>query len=51
MRVRVLGKYATATPHIFGVPDAKLTDVTTDPDATEFTIVNMNEYAVIDLSN
>ena len=51
MRVRVLGKYAKATPHIFGLPDAKLTDVTTDPDATEFTIVDMNEYAVIDLSN
>lgn len=51
MRIRVLGHYTNATPHLFGIPDAKLTDVSMDSDATEFTIVNMNEYAVIDLAN
>lgn len=51
MRVRVLGAYSHATPHIFGIADAKLTDFSSDAGATEFTVVNMNEYAVIDLAN
>jgi hypothetical protein len=50
MRVRVLGKYRNATPHIFGIPDAKLTDFSADGSAAEFTVVNLNEYAVIDLN-
>ncbi|MES1262305.1 MAG: hypothetical protein ABUS49_11265 [Acidobacteriota bacterium] len=51
IRVRVLGRYRNATPHMFGIPDAKLTDFSVDGVAAEFTIVNLNEYAVIDLTN
>ena len=38
-----------AEVRVFDVPDAKLVDLTMLPDATEFTIASMNEYAVIDL--
>ena len=50
MRVRVLGRFPQSAAHIFGVPDAKLTDFIADRDATEFTLANLNEYAVIDLN-
>jgi hypothetical protein len=50
LRVRVLGRYSHSAAHIFGVPDAKLMDFTADAEATEFTLANLNEYAVIDLN-
>lgn len=49
VRVRVLGNYATAEPHIFGVPDAKLLDYVNGSGFAEFTVAALNEYAVIDL--
>ncbi|HVW86134.1 MAG TPA: hypothetical protein VHB50_15700 [Bryobacteraceae bacterium] len=50
LRVRVLGKYSKAAIHAFGIPDAKLADVAIQPDAAEFTLESLNEYAVIDLT-
>lgn len=50
LRVRVLGRFPQSAAHIFGVPDAKLMDFIADRDATEFTLANLNEYAVIDLN-
>jgi hypothetical protein len=49
LRVRVLGRYPQSVAHVFGVPDAKLMDFAADPEATEFTLATLNEYAVIDL--
>jgi hypothetical protein len=50
MRVRVLGGFPKSAVQIFGVSGAKLVDFSADAEATEFTIAEMNEYAVIDLS-
>jgi hypothetical protein len=50
LRVRILGSYPQATAHVFGVPNPKLLDLTTDAAATEFTVERLNEYAVIDLN-
>jgi hypothetical protein len=51
LRVRVAGGYPnTAVLRVFGIPDAKPADFSAQSDATEFTIVSMNKYAVIDLS-
>jgi hypothetical protein len=50
LRVRVAGDYPRAVVHVFGIPDARPADLSAQTDGTEFTIVAMNEYAVIDLS-
>jgi hypothetical protein len=50
LRVRLLGNHPEASVRIFGVPDPKLLDLTTDTEATEFTMALLNEYAVIDFS-
>jgi len=50
MRVRVLGSFPHSSVSVFGVPGAKLADFQADGEATEFTIVEMNEYAVVDLA-
>jgi len=50
LRVRVLGNYPKATLQAFGIPDAKLGDLTATAEATEFTLPALNEYAVIDLA-
>ena len=49
LRVRVLGNYGAAEPHIFGAPDPKLVDYVHGSGFAEFTIEALNEYAVIDL--
>lgn len=49
LRVRVLGNYPRADVHIYGVPEARLMDFSSNAEATEFTVVNLHEYAVIDL--
>ena len=50
LRVRVAGNFPEAAVRIFGIADAKPAELSAQPDATEFTIVSMNEYAVLDLS-
>jgi hypothetical protein len=50
MRVRVLGSFSKSAAYIYGFAGAKLVDFNSDAEATEFTIADMNEYAVIDLS-
>jgi hypothetical protein len=50
LRVRIAGRYGNPILRSFGAPDAKAIDFDAEADATEFTIVSMNEYAVIDLS-
>ena len=50
LRVRVLGNYPKSKAYIFGADGAKLSDFSSDAEATEFTVVEMNEYAVIDLA-
>jgi hypothetical protein len=50
LRVRVMGNYPRAAIHVFGISDAKPADLSAQSDATEFTVVSMNEYAVVDLA-
>jgi hypothetical protein len=50
LRVRVLGAYSHQTVKSFGAPDAKLQDVTVENGATEFTVPEINTYAVVDLA-
>lgn len=49
LRVRVLGSYPRHELAVSGHPEAKLQDYTVNQGATEFTIAEMNRYAVIDL--
>jgi hypothetical protein len=50
LRVRVLGTYAHGNIAAFDKPDVKLQDYESRDGATEFTVPEMNTYAVIDLS-
>jgi hypothetical protein len=50
LRVRVRGTYARGEARIFGVTDAQLDDWARDGDATEFTVRELNAFAVIDLT-
>jgi hypothetical protein len=49
LRVRVRGAFAKGEPRAFGVADARLEDWSPERDATEFTIPELNAFAVIDL--
>jgi hypothetical protein len=49
LRVRVRGTYAKGTLAAFAVKSAALIDYNTADDATEFTIPEMDVYAVVDL--
>jgi hypothetical protein len=49
LRVRVRGAYAHGTFAAFGVKSAALIDYNTADDGTEFTIPEMDVYAVVDL--
>ena len=49
VRVRVRGRYAHHTSAVFNAHDAALADYSAAEDATEFTIPEMEVYAVIDL--
>lgn len=49
LRVRVLGSYARHEETVSGIPGAKLQDYTADGTATEFTLPQIQRYAVIDL--
>lgn len=49
-RVRVLGGYSKFQIHSFETPGEKLLDYEVQPDATEFTVPELNTYAVIDLT-
>lgn len=50
LRVRIAGNYSKAALRVFNIPDAKPADFSAQTKATEFTVVSMNEYAVVDLS-
>jgi hypothetical protein len=50
LRVRVLGAYPKAQASSFGNAGMKLLDVSVRDGATEFTVPEMNTYAIIDLS-
>ena len=50
LRVRVLGAFPRSETRIAGVKDAKLVDYAAERDATEFTVGELQTYAVIDLS-
>jgi len=50
VRIRVLGRYQNHKLAVEGSPDEKLLDYTVEPNATEFTLRELNTYAVIDLS-
>jgi hypothetical protein len=49
VRVRVRGRFTGVSLRVFDAPDATPDEVTHPDDATEFTIREMNEYAVCDL--
>jgi hypothetical protein len=51
IRVRVLGRYSQQKIAAAGVDNAQLADVRVLGDATEFTVPEMNIYAVVDLSH
>ena len=50
LRVRVRGAYAKGEARIIGVTDAQLEDWLRDGNATEFTVRELNAFAVIDLA-
>ena len=50
LRVRVAGAYSKGDLKAFGQSSAELLDFSKDGDATEFTVPEINTYAVIDLS-
>jgi hypothetical protein len=50
LRVRVRGAYAKGEARVFGITDAQLEDWLRDGDATEFTVRELNAFAVIDLA-
>ena len=49
LRVRVLGTYRQGTLEAFGKPDAKLLDFANPEGGTEFTLPEMNSYAIVRL--
>jgi hypothetical protein len=51
MRVRVRGDYAHGSVAAFGIGNATLSDYSVADGATEFTIPEMDVYAVVDLQN
>jgi hypothetical protein len=50
LRVRIRGAYAKGEARVFGITDAPLEDWLRDGDATEFTVRELNAFAVIDLA-
>jgi hypothetical protein len=50
LRVRLLGIYRQQTVRSFGKRDLKLEDVSVENGATEFTVPEINVYAVVDLT-
>lgn len=50
-RVRVLGRYSQFRVHSFGAPGEHLLDYEVQSDATEFTVPELQTYAVIDLAH
>ena len=50
LRIRVRGAYAKGEAKVFGLTDAQLEDWLHDGDATEFTVRELNAFAVIDLA-
>src|SRR5579862_5482377 len=50
LRVRVRGSFQHATLSAFAHPKADLQDYTSDDEATEFTVPELDTYAVIDLT-
>lgn len=50
-RVRVLGRYSKSQIHSFGAPEEHLLDYEVQADATEFTVPELQTYAVIDLAH
>jgi len=50
LRVRIRGSYAKGESRVFGVPDSHVNDLTLDPTGTEFTVPELNAFAVVDLS-
>lgn len=50
LRVRIAGAYPKVHLRVFGLAGAKPLDLASDADSTEFTVEEMNEYAVVDLS-
>jgi hypothetical protein len=49
-RIRLLGRYSKLQLHSFDAPNDRVTDVTLEPNATEFTVPELKTYAVVDLS-
>ncbi len=49
LRVRVRGRFAKGELQVFGVPTSALVDWTQDGDATEFTLPELNAFAIVDL--
>ena len=49
IRFRVSGKYKNASLNAFGVPGAEVQEMMVDGDATEFTVLELRQYAVVDL--
>jgi hypothetical protein len=50
IRVSVLGNYPRHKLHAYNVPDASLVDYSVENGVTEFTLPELREYAVVDLS-
>jgi hypothetical protein len=49
VRIRVLGAYPNSKPAAFELPDAKLEDYAVQDGSTEFTLLELKRYAVVDL--
>jgi hypothetical protein len=49
LRVRVRGAFAKGEPRVFGLSDAHLEDWSPERDATEFTVLELGAFAVIDI--
>ncbi len=49
IRFRVHGKYKNASLNAFEVPGAQVQEMIVDGDSTEFTVLEMRQYAVVDL--
>lgn len=50
VRVRVRGHYTKPELRAFRLPDARLADFVSTSDATEFTLPELEYYAVVDLT-
>ena len=49
IRFRVSGKYKNANLNAFGIPGAQVQEMMVDGDSTEFTLLELRQYAVVDL--